>query len=134
MGYGKSEQQQTSNNDFEYSISKSNKIATTNQSEQEIMANCPETVTTTQPESSVEAGDSLLTSTPDQIEFTTSYKNKNVTIHLEFPSQSNEKAADDFFRGLKELYLKKVENRSMQLKESALQSMSTNEKENEYYD
>mgnify|MGYP003312612134 CR=1 FL=1 len=105
MGYGSSEQQQTSNNDFEYSISESNKIATTNQSEQELMQS------------------------KQEIEFTKSYRNKNVTIHLEFSEQSNQKAADDFFSRLKELYMKKVENRSMQLKESALQCMSTKEKE-----
>ena len=109
MGYGNSKHQQTSNNDFEYSISESNKIATTNQLEQEIMES------------------------KQEIEFTKSYRNKNVTIHLEFPSQSNEKAADDFFSRLKEIYLQKVENRSMQLKESALQCMSTEEQEDKNY-
>lgn len=97
----------TQSNDFEYKVSKSNKMTVRSDSEQEIMKS------------------------KQEIQFTKSYRNKNVTIHLEFPSQSDEKATDDFFSRLKEIYLKKLEIKSMQLRDSALQCVNTKEKENE---
>lgn len=98
---------QTQNNDFEFEIVKSNKMVVRNVLEQELMEDSQE------------------------IKFTKTYRNKNVTIHLEFPTQSNEKATDDFFSRLKEIYLKKMEIKSMQLREAALQCVNTKEKENE---
>lgn len=51
-------------------------------------------------------------STEEALEFTLPYKNKEVTIHLEFPDEQNQEAADDFISRLKELYLKKIKIQS----------------------
>lgn len=107
------------NNDSEYSITELNKIATSNQQKKEIMENSKKTIADTPTENQA----------PNLIEFNTSYRNKNVTVHLEFPEQQNEKAAEDFISRLKNIYLKKIESKTMQLRESALQCISTNEKE-----
>ena len=72
--------------DSEYSISESNKIATNSCQESEDMEKC------------------TVNGTEEQIEFTLPYKNKEVTIHLEFPTNQNKEAADDFLSRLKELY------------------------------
>lgn len=93
-------------NDVEFEIEKTNKMVVRNDLEQELMEDSQE------------------------IEFTKTYRNKNVTIHLEFSVESNEKATNDFFSRLKELYLKKMEIKFMQLRESALQCVNMKGKEN----
>ena len=53
-------------------------------------------------------------------QFLCKYKNKEVKVTVEFPGQSNSQDELEFTRRLKEIYLKKVKNGSMQGKESAL--------------
>lgn len=48
------------------------------------------------------------------------HNNKEVKVTVEFPEQSNPQADSEFTRRLKEIYLEKVKNGSMQGEESAL--------------
>lgn len=61
--------------------------------------------------------------------FLCKHKNKEVKVTVEFPVQSNPKAEQEFTSRLKEIYLEKVKNGSMQGKESALPCIPTNDKE-----
>ena len=101
----------TSTQDYEYNKKESNIITTSNKAEQVTME------------------DNIITCTENLIEFTAPYKNKKVTIHLEFPEQQDEVAATDFISRLKEIYLKKIEIQSMQRETPALQCITTEEKE-----
>lgn len=53
-------------------------------------------------------------------QFLCKHKNKEVKVTVEFPEQSNPQADSEFTRRLKEIYLEKVKNGSMQGEESAL--------------
>lgn len=57
-----------------------------------------------------------------QLETTTIYQNKEVHVILEFPTQSDPKAEQEFISRLKEIYLRKIENGAIQKKDSALES------------
>lgn len=97
--------------DSEYSVTESHKITTSNCQESEDMEI------------------STINCTEDLLEFTMPYKNKEVIVHLELPTEQNQEAADDFLRGLKELYLRKIRDQYGQGETSALQSTITKEKE-----
>lgn len=73
--------------------------------------------------------DCTIICTEEMLEFTLPYKNKDVTIHLEFPKEQNEEAADDFISRLKELYLKKIKIQSGRVETPALYSQPANERE-----
>ena len=53
-------------------------------------------------------------------QFLCKYKNKEVKVTVEFPEQSSSKDELEFTRRLKEIYLEKVKNGSMQGRESVL--------------
>ena len=53
-------------------------------------------------------------------QFLCKHKNKEVKVTVEFPEQSDSQTDLEFTRRLKEIYLEKVKNGSMQGKESAL--------------
>ena len=95
----------------EYNNTETNKITTTNKAEQ------------------VGMEDNIITCTENLLEFTAPYKNKKVTIHLEFPEQQDEVAATDFISRLKEIYIEKIKVQSGQEESSALQCTTTREKE-----
>ena len=48
--------------------------------------------------------------------FTYQYKNQNINVTLEFPTQTDSKAKQEFVARLKEIYLRKIEMESMQEK------------------
>lgn len=100
-----------STSDSEYNNTESNSITTSNNAEQGTMES------------------QLITCTENLLEFTAPYKNKEVTIHLEFPEQQNQEAASDFLSRLKEIYLEKIKSQSMQMEKPALQCTTTKEKE-----
>ena len=70
-----------------------------------------------------------ITCTENLLEFTVPYRNKEMTIHLEFPEHQNDEAATDFINRLKEIYLKKIKLQSMQEENPALQCNITKDKE-----
>lgn len=51
---------------------------------------------------------------------TTTYKNSNIKVTLEFPETTDSKAEQEFISRLKEIYLRKIEIGAMQAEESAL--------------
>jgi len=57
------------------------------------------------------------------------HQNKQIQVILEFPEQSDQKAEQEFIARLKEIYLKKIENRAMQKEDSALPSPPIKHKE-----
>ena len=95
----------------EYDSTETNSITTSNDNEQ------------------VDMGESIITCTENLVEFNAPYKNKEVTIHLEFPEEQDEAAATDFMNRLKGIYLEKIKSQSMQMEIPALQSETTREKE-----
>ena len=97
--------------DSEYNKTESNRITTSNKEEQGVME------------------DNIITCTENLLEFVTPYKNKEVTVHLEFPEQQNEEAVSDFFGRLKEIYILQIKVQSGQEESSALQCTTTSEKE-----
>lgn len=101
----------TSTLDSEYKTTESNSITTSNQAEQGTME------------------DSIITCTENLLEFNTLYKNREVAIHLEFPTQQNAEAEETFISGLKEIYLKKIRFQSGQGEYPALQCNTTREEE-----
>lgn len=56
------------------------------------------------------------------------HRNRKINVILEFPEQSDQKAEQEFIARLKEIYLKKFENRAVQKKNFALSSPTTKEK------
>ena len=62
-------------------------------------------------------------------QFLCKHKNKEVKVTVEFPEQSNSQADSEFTRRIKEIYLEKVKNGSMQGEESALSCPSNESKE-----
>ncbi|MBQ6887882.1 MAG: hypothetical protein IJN54_10255 [Lachnospiraceae bacterium] len=56
-------------------------------------------------------------------------KNQEVKVTVEFPTQSNKVAEQEFITRLKEIYLRKIKIGAMQQKESALSSQFTKDKE-----
>lgn len=49
-----------------------------------------------------------------QVETFATYQKKQIRIVLDFPEQSDKKAEQEFIRGLKELYLRKIPKEVMQ--------------------
>lgn len=56
----------------------------------------------------------------DSCSYTTTHKNKQVHITIEFPKQTDQKAEQEFISRLKEMYLEKIKNGSCNDRESAL--------------
>lgn len=98
--------------DSEYKNTESNSITTSSQTEQGTMRE-----------------NSIITCNQNIVEFIALYKNKEITVHLEFPEHHDEEAATDFLNRLKEIYLEKIKLQSMQTEVQALQCTTTEEKE-----
>ena len=56
----------------------------------------------------------------DSYSYTTTYRNKQVNVIVEFPKQTDQKAEQEFIFRLKELYLEKIKNGACISGESAL--------------
>ncbi len=71
----------------------------------------------------------MVSQTDNKLSLSLIHRNKQIQVTLEFPEQSDRKAEHEFIARLKEIYLKKVENRAMQKEDFALPSPTTKEKE-----
>ncbi len=71
----------------------------------------------------------MVSSTDYKVCLSMTHRNKQIQVTLEFPEQTDQKAEQEFIARLKEIYLKKVENRAMQKEDFALSSPTTKEKE-----
>ena len=65
----------------------------------------------------------------DSYSYTTTHKNKQVNVILEFPKQTDHKAEQEFISRLKELYLEKIKLGACTSGKSALSSLKIKETE-----
>lgn len=77
----------------------------------------------------VSMDNNITTCNENLLEFVAPYKNKAVTVHLEFPEYQDEETVTDFISRLKIIYFEKIKKQSMQGGNTALYSQTTNEEE-----